>query len=582
MFILGVYLLVDASLSLQAYQTFGVARCRNFQIEFQKTGQRSTEEPGSSVTFSATLMRKGCHIHSLEAANVSDRPPGSLSFTVPEPIEIDGFSAIVSNSTNLACDGFFILSCRDDPGGRVDVIGTSSYRKVVGGIKFFSKPHPIFCGEQTVFDFQAPWPLFADGSLSSLTLSLGCISTSMLAALRSPTLGKSAITLFSLLQGSMKLVACIGSITLGLKAESLSPMIACAIHYSLAAVLCFKEGIFISSLLTGGGLRLVFRIIDDCAIFDDCAAMARRPPIFSAVSIVIALYTIVQRNRVLATSLSSVADDQALRDAEWLLLQQDRHAATDLADLNKIVDQICTAIGPEPPRQYNRRCMESSTTQGQSDCSSQKSGLDGPLVIPTQTSSFAQQHDLTNFGWQPGRFDNMGSSEVMLSASVPILLGGQAICDTSSPVTSLDQLYSQATAVASELDTICHAWALACDGEVVGGQGGPATCAREGGIEGLVRAGLLKRPERAAAKALTCYAGDPSRLLDVCRRRIAFGRVTDITVCLARMATDSVARIVRVKNLFREDANWQGSAGFRVRMSRFAFEHVLEVRSGPW
>ena len=39
-------------------------------------------------------------------------------------------------------------------------------------------------------------------------------------------------------------------------------------------------------------------------------------------------------------------------------------------------------------------------------------------------------------------------------------------------------------------------------------------------VRPLVRRGRLKSPFRAAEKALTCYGGDVSRLLDLCRCRI--------------------------------------------------------------
>jgi hypothetical protein len=144
--------------------------------------------------------------------------------------------------------------------------------------------------------------------------------------------------------------------------------------------------------------------------------------------------------------------------------------------------------------------------------------------------------------------------------SWPVLVGGLEGCDESSPVASLDQLFSQAVAVTSELDALCRDWAATSDGELVGGR-----VTFDGGFEELVRAGLVKRPERAAAKVLACYGGDPSRLLDVCRRRIAFGRVAELGACLGRMGADSSVRVVRVKNLLREDADPRVTAGFRVR-----------------
>jgi hypothetical protein len=347
-------------------------------------------------------------------------------------------------------------------------------------------------------------------------------------------------------------------LTLNLSAESASPLLAFSIFSTLTGVLCFKEAIFITALLASGLLSLVFRIIDDCTVFDDCAAMARRPPIFPAVLIVIALFFVLKRRRVLTTSLSCVAEDQARRDAEWLRLQQDTVAAIDLADLNDVADQVCTAAGPGPPRQYNRMRVDGVPRHsGQGNDGSQLSGLDAPHATPARTKSFALPQKLSR--WQPERRDCAESSATVTASQAAVIVGGLGGCDLSAPVTSLDQLYTQAIAVAAELDARCREWLTGCDGEVAGG-----CAAGEWGIEGLVRAGLLKRPERAAVKALTCYGGDPSRLLDLCRRRLVFGRAADLAVCLGRMAADGAVRIVRVKNHLRANADTRASAGFRV------------------
>ena len=39
-------------------------------------------------------------------------------------------------------------------------------------------------------------------------------------------------------------------------------------------------------------------------------------------------------------------------------------------------------------------------------------------------------------------------------------------------------------------------------------------------LEDLIRAGLAKSPERAVEKALVCYEGDASRVVDLCRARL--------------------------------------------------------------
>ncbi len=83
-------------------------------------------------------------------------------------------------------------------------------------------------------------------------------------------------------------------------------------------------------------------------------------------------------------------------------------------------------------------------------------------------------------------------------------------------------------------------------------------------VRGWIATRLVKNPARAAAKAVGCYMGDVSRLLDVCRARAAFGSVDALAACVRAAAGAPGVRVVRVKNLMRErvDSWWTG--GFRV------------------
>jgi hypothetical protein len=85
-------------------------------------------------------------------------------------------------------------------------------------------------------------------------------------------------------------------------------------------------------------------------------------------------------------------------------------------------------------------------------------------------------------------------------------------------------------------------------------------------VRGWIAARLVKNPARAAAKAVGCYEGDVSRLLDVCRARATFGSVDALAACVRAAAEAPGVRVVRVKNLMRElgDSWWTG--GFRVSL----------------
>ena len=80
-----------------------------------------------------------------------------------------------------------------------------------------------------------------------------------------------------------------------------------------------------------------------------------------------------------------------------------------------------------------------------------------------------------------------------------------------------------------------------------------------------VRRGVIKAPARAVEKALACYGGDVSRLLDVTRARLEFGGPCELAAGLEAVRAAGGVRAVRVKNSLRTDLEAWPTAGFRVR-----------------
>ena len=88
-------------------------------------------------------------------------------------------------------------------------------------------------------------------------------------------------------------------------------------------------------------------------------------------------------------------------------------------------------------------------------------------------------------------------------------------------------------------------------------------------VRGWIATRFVKNPLRAAGKAASCYRGDVSRLLDVCRARIDFRSVGELAACVRAVAAASpAARVVRVRNLMRAGEDAWATAGFRVGRAR--------------
>ena len=151
---------------------------------------------------------------------------------------------------------------------------------------------------------------------------------------------------------------------------------------------------------------------------------------------------------------------------------------------------------------------------------------------------------------------------------------------TSSKVTSLDQLYAQASVCSIVLAKKVREWAQETDGYLtkapsipnmsrsrVSFSSGGAEYVRpsevdEGSyLEYAARA--IKSRKRALVKLMMCYGGDPSRLLDLARNRIAFDTVADLNKCFLKICADPDVVIERVKNRLTRSYNHERTGGYR-------------------
>ena len=81
-----------------------------------------------------------------------------------------------------------------------------------------------------------------------------------------------------------------------------------------------------------------------------------------------------------------------------------------------------------------------------------------------------------------------------------------------------------------------------------GGMAGGGGDGGRGAIRELVERGRVKCPARAVSKALLCYGGDVSRLVDLCRTRVVLRRLEDLATALKLLVQDPYVKVHRIKN----------------------------------
>ena len=169
------------------------------------------------------------------------------------------------------------------------------------------------------------------------------------------------------------------------------------------------------------------------------------------------------------------------------------------------------------------------------------------------------------------------------SGSTPEALPGRVGQILPVPVTSLDQLYAQALTVAPLMAEMCGNLAAASGGRLdhppaASGLASSSAASKCDPIAGVdqdsalgqwIRRRWVKAPERAAEKALLCYGGDVSRLVDICRGRIVLNGSEAVLACADRVLRDTRLRVLGIKDLVSADTD--RTAGFRVRIREIWF-----------
>jgi len=107
----------------------------------------------------------------------------------------------------------------------------------------------------------------------------------------------------------------------------------------------------------------------------------------------------------------------------------------------------------------------------------------------------------------------------------------------------IDELFKQAGRLAPLFQVKLESWASATVGKA--------------------HAGTQKGGDRAVQKVMRSYAGDASRLLDICRGALAFLDVQSLCDALKLISRDSDVRLLRIKNRFDRSYDDSKSAGYR-------------------
>jgi hypothetical protein len=148
-----------------------------------------------------------------------------------------------------------------------------------------------------------------------------------------------------------------GYLLLGLRRESLAPLVDAALYLALFSALLAAEVLFFKALALAAAAGLTACALHDCVVFRDCARFRPTSPAparylsFAALGLAFLAF----RKLALIRAIRAAAADRARHDAAWQAARRRPGAAETLARLAVLAVAMAARCAPGDARQYNRR-----------------------------------------------------------------------------------------------------------------------------------------------------------------------------------------------------------------------------------
>ena len=426
------------------------------------------------------------------------------------------------------------------------VVGASEFRWSKSHLRFLSGSLKI-----GAIDHRPPLAWLAENIVRSCLLALGCLCVAFCGILGSPSIGLMGFLAACVLMMLTDIAVATLYFVAGLNREAFCFVVSAFAFSALAWSLGRQARLFSEACLAFGGLTLPSRILRDCVLFNDCSYLIEDIPLLEMVALLSGAVGVVLRQRFIRKAVLDAGSDRGAFQAAWARFEARTEEVESFTHMITAMFDGASARLAGPARQCNRQPR-------------------GPGTGPPEPTFCGGSRSV-----MPSDAGNPDDPAMHSSDTI----AGQA--DRCRPITSLDQLYTQAMGVAPVLCGHCAAWARESGGcfnqaDARRGSSGSGAADADGALSALpqvlrawVQRGNVKRPQRAMEKALTCcYGGDVSRLLDVCRGRVVFGDAAGLRGCVQAIMRDSDAglvRLVRVRNTLQQPHDVGcASSGFKV------------------
>ena len=599
---IGGYQLYRGSSAAELFSKYGVQKFQKYRLtvtnEIPSGSNRSaTWREMSSRIITFNLVWQGCELDllSLRASqNISTAPDhGSSAFSLSFPAvqEMDGFSVKMSNSSSTSAESFILEGFENGTVGWI-TIGTPRFRRVREGIRLLHGEISSNFQGNLVFDYRAPWPLIFHESWVQIACGLFLVCISICGACGRIELSHSLVFQFLFFLGLNLLIVCVGYLTMSLSLEAFYPACLTLIVWSFLTLISCSQLHLRRGLIVQGLSILGCQIFNECVLFNDCEYLSESLSAVTLLTVICSAATVVLSRSLISRAMREVHTDRAEYGMAWQPVVRGSSQRRLLKELQKMVTVLQRGCPSHGARHLDRRQIPWSSTTVSETAAVQ------PAVL------FSSEGMQRVFAALASPFDDFGLRFHGLDVSGQYKRGMPGTCDEFRPVRCPARLYSQALLVAECLHVRAAAWV-----SDAGARLHPqldiammkaAKTARELqevqsdysglGLEELIRSGLIKSPERAVVKALVCYEGDMSRVVDICRVRIIGRGLPQVIAALRAITGDCSVKIVRIKNTLRTRDISMWTAGFRVRVffipqlitKRHGLLHARNGATGKW
>eukprot|EP00960_Hanusia_phi_P043227 755942-Hanusia_phi.AAC.5 len=496
------------------YFNNGYTTFRHFKFEVFK--ERMNQSVGfPNVKYFGMLRDGGDVVHDLRQAGLighyQAHSNGTMNLDFDSAVLSNGFYFITSdNSTERDPVSFRVSGSHDrhewtiigSSQIQVDVLAVSSSDLCIFKFGVGDYNTSLTRGHVESFDLSAPRveTLLLFLMALSRTLTLGV--PSILGLLRREHVGK------TWMQYSILVVVGILCLLAYIDPDNRTSMLLLAFaSISVFVIIFFFENemyFWTASLLTFAGWLLLGLLLN----YNNFVKVGLMVSLFS-------LFILLYRFHVTYTSLNLVIQDKARYDAGWKIVLEYLGQDEQLDSLRELSKEIVKSCQHKSSRQedFIKRARTSVSF----------TSVESEIEVPVTPAVWKKQ------AWHSSLFGDV--------------------------VLSLDRLYAQAASMQYILLAKVQRWALQARGYVsLAGNSDKDTFVlleeayKYQDMQSSIKWADIKSETRAIEKAVRCYGGDVSRLLDICRQTLVFDDIASVCKCLDIIKNDHDTEIIRIKD----------------------------------